>query len=158
MLQVTVTATDDASNEATCTFTVNVEDTGQPIIACPAAITVNASTVGPVTTVSWETPATSDNWGVDSVTSDIADGSNFSIGLQTIVYTVVDKAGLRATCSFAVTVKDVTAPVIVCPSDMNISTDQGEAYGMIVRHEPDEFLRPLVAFRHGAVDCTSDNR
>ena len=139
-------------------FLVNVEDTGQPTITCPTAFTVNASTMGPATTVSWDASATSDNWGVDSVTSDVANGSNFSIGSQTIIYTVVDKAGLRATCSFAVTVKDVTAPVIVCPSDMNISTDQGKAYGMMSLAVCLDLPHSLVTFRHGAVDCTSDDR
>ena len=112
-----MTATDDAGNEATCTFTVTVQDTGKPTITCPDAITVNAPTTGPATTVSWDAPATSDNWGVDSVTSTVASGTSFSIGtLTSITYTVTDKADLTATCSFTVTVLDTTDPVLTCPS------------------------------------------
>ena len=125
-----MTATDDASNEATCTFTVTVQDTGKPTITCPDAITVNAPTTGPATTVSWDAPATSDNWGVDSVTSTVASGTSFSIGtLTSITYTVTDKADLTATCSFTVTVLDTTDPVLTCPSAVSISTDQGKATG-----------------------------
>jgi hypothetical protein len=122
---VTATATDDAGNDATCTFTVAVQDIGKPSITCPDAITVNAPSTGPSTTVTWDAPATSDNWGVDSVTSTVASGASFSIGSRAVTYTVTDTAGLKETCSFTVTIKDVTAPALSCPANVAIDTDAG---------------------------------
>jgi hypothetical protein len=130
-MQVTVTAIDDAGNDATCTFTVTVQDTGKPSITCPAAITVNAPSTGPSTAVTWDTPATSDNWGVDSVTSDISSGASFSIGSQIITYTVTDNADLTATCSFTVIVKDVTPPSITCPDSLVLNTDTDKHYATV---------------------------
>ena len=131
---MTATATDDAGNKATCTFTVTVQDTGKPTITCPDAITVNAPTTGPATTVSWDAPATSDNWGVDSVTSTVASGTSFGIGSRAVTYTVTDKAGLKETCTFTVAVKDVTAPILTCPADIAIDTDAGKHTGMHSLH------------------------
>jgi len=110
---------------------MTVQDTGKPTITCPDAITVNAPTTGSATTVSWDAPATSDNWGVDSVNSIVASGTSFDIGLQTITYTVTDKAGLTATCDFAVTVKDVTPPSITCPDSQVFDSDEDKDYATV---------------------------
>ena len=107
-----------------------MQDTGKPTITCPAAITVNAPPTGPATTVSWDAPATSDNWGVDSVSSTVASGASFGIGSRAVTYTVTDKAGLKETCTFTVVVKDVTAPILSCPADIAIDTDADKHTGM----------------------------
>jgi hypothetical protein len=59
------------------------------------------------------------------VTSTVASGASFSIGSRAVTYTVTDTAGLKETCSFTVTVKDVTAPALSCPANVAIDTDAG---------------------------------
>jgi len=131
---VTATATDAAGNAGTCTFIVMVQDISNPTITCPDSIESNAAATDPFAVVSWDAPATSDNWGVETVNSTIASGSNFDIGSTNVTYTVTDKAGLTANCSFTVAVKDVTPPIIRCPGcpdSRTVDTDTDKHYATI---------------------------
>jgi len=66
----TFVVTDASGNYATCSFTVTVNDTELPTIACPTDLTVGANSGCSATNVSLVVPAASDNCGVASVTSD----------------------------------------------------------------------------------------
>jgi hypothetical protein len=58
---VTYTATDDAGNTATCSFTVTVRDTSSPVFSkCPANITVSPS-ADCKAIANWTAPTASDN-------------------------------------------------------------------------------------------------
>jgi hypothetical protein len=103
---------------------------------------VNAPTSGPALAVTWTVPTTSDNQGVKTVTSTPARGASFAIGVTTVRYTVTDLADLTAQCTFKVTVKDITAPTITCPSNIVVSTKTGQNKGReklktTVRRYPD---------------------
>jgi hypothetical protein len=118
-----------AGNKATCTFSVKVNDIAPPIIACPANVQVDAPSTGAALVVSWTIPTPSDNQGVSSLASVPIRGASFAIGSTTVVYTVTDMSDLSATCSFNVTVKDVTPPTITCPSNLVESTKLGQNKG-----------------------------
>ena len=115
---VLYTATDAAGNTATCSFDVTVEDTGFPVIVCPADISVAATTGSCGAIVTWTPPVASDNCGV-TVTSTHVPGDTFPTGVTVVTYTAVDPAGHTVSCSFNVTVTGTDAPLISnCPGDI----------------------------------------
>jgi len=107
----TYTATDGAGLTASAAQTITVIDNTPPSITCPANITVNAipgTCAAPVTF----TVGAGDNCSVPTVVTSKASGSSFSAGTTTVNATATDAAGNSNSCSFTVTVKDITPPVI----------------------------------------------
>ncbi|HKQ08911.1 MAG TPA: ExeM/NucH family extracellular endonuclease [Blastocatellia bacterium] len=109
MTTVSCTASNGVSPNATCSFTVKVNDTQPPVFTngCPAAI----STVTPITcpistsqTVTYATPAISDNCPGATVACVPPSGSVFATGTTSVTCTATDASGNTATCSFAVRV------------------------------------------------------
>src|SRR5204863_90772 len=85
-------------------------------------ITVNITGAGCTKTVSWTPPTASDNCNVKTFTSTHSPGFAFPKGSTTVTYTAKDPAGNTATCSFVVTVNDVTPPVISgCPANITVN-------------------------------------
>jgi len=74
-------------------------------------ITVNAP-VGTCSAVVNFTVSGSDNCGAPTIVSSPASGSVFPVGTTTVTATATDAAGNTKSCTFNVTVKDVTPPVI----------------------------------------------
>ncbi len=137
---VTHTVTDVGGNSATCTQQVTIADTEMPMVTCPStdAIEVDPGTCAAVY-VNSLLPTTSDNCDTDlTVTyaisapttasgNDDATGVTFAAGNSTLTYTVIDDAGNINTCSVVVQVNDNENPVVTCPSDVLISTNQAIA-------------------------------
>jgi gliding motility-associated-like protein len=103
---VTITATDQAGNASTCSFDVTVVDVTPPTISCPANIT----SCDPI--VTFVAPIGTDNCS-GSITAQtdatgLSSGSTFPMGTTTLTYTVTDGAGNNVSCSFDVTVVDVS--------------------------------------------------
>jgi hypothetical protein len=106
---VTCTATDASGNQSTCQFTVTVNDTEAPKITCPPnqiAITANPHDMS--VAVTYSTPTISNNCSGASVVCTPASGSVFSLGTTTVTCVATDASGNTATCSFTVTVYDVS--------------------------------------------------
>ena len=124
---VTITGTDENGNSSNCTLLVTVQDASAPtVVNCPSSIIVSAgATCTGVAT--WTAPTVSDNCSGSTIaqTAGLASGSAFPLGVSTITYTATDGAGNTATCSFTVTVTDVTAPVITCPANIVVGTSAG---------------------------------
>ena len=121
---VTWTVIDGSGNTTTCTQTVTVVDTQNPVIACPANITV--STGGgscSATGVALGTPFTSDNCSVASVTNNGL--ATYPLGTTNVVWTVVDGSGNVATCTQTVTVQDHQNPTIACPFPVTVNANVG---------------------------------
>ncbi len=122
---VTYTATDAGGLTATCTFDVQVVDSQLPTITCPASATRDASaTTCNYTTVGTEFNPTNltDNCSITlsgANPQNTQDGNNtlanyiFPLGTTTVTWLVEDVNGNTSTCSFNVTVKDVTPPNVV---------------------------------------------
>jgi FG-GAP repeat protein/HYR domain-containing protein len=105
---VTCTASDSSGHTSSCSFTVTVNDTEKPTIACPANVTVVARRPGDATvTVNYQAPAVEDNCGIQSVVCLPPSGSAFPVGATTVTCTATDTSGNTASCSFTVTVFDV---------------------------------------------------
>jgi cysteine-rich repeat protein len=110
---VTFSASDEAGNSAVCTRTVTVRDSTPPSISCPEPV-VAECTDNRQAPVDPGTAQASDVCGGASV-SDLGLAS-YPLGTTPVTFTATDDAGLQATCTSAVTVRDTTAPSISCPA------------------------------------------
>jgi hypothetical protein len=105
-----VTATDAAGNHTTGSFTITVRDTTPPALTVPASQTLEAtSAAGAVATFA---ATATDAVSTPTITYSAASGSTFAIGTTTVTVTATDAAGNKSTGTFAVTVRDTTAPQI----------------------------------------------
>lgn len=119
---VTWTVTDAAGNTAQCTQTVTVQDTENPLIACPIDVTVNNTPgICGATGVSLGVAITNDNCTVDVVSNDAP--ATFPLGDTDVTWTVTDLSGNSAQCTQVVTVVDNEVPTITCPSDVTVNAD-----------------------------------
>jgi gliding motility-associated-like protein len=98
---------------------VTVNDIEVPVITCPADITVNNDLGICGAIVSYANPIGADNCSglVITMTSGLADGAEFPVGITTVTYRAEDVSGNFAECGFTVTVIDNEQPVIVCPAN-----------------------------------------
>src|SRR5205814_799273 len=117
---ITVTATDEAANSATCTTTFTVSDTAVPAVSCPAPTSASAdgacqaavpNVLGGVTA----SDSCSGTNGITLVQSPVA-GTLVGLGTNTITVTATDEAGNSATCTTTFTVTDTTVPSVSCPA------------------------------------------
>jgi MYXO-CTERM domain-containing protein len=114
---VTATASDAAGNSTSCTFQVTVRDTTAPTLACPADVTAEATgTTGAA--VSYPPATASDAVSAPTLSYSWAAGSTFPMGTNTVTASASDAAGNSTTCTFKVTVRDSTPPVLLCPANV----------------------------------------
>ncbi|XP_019641732.1 PREDICTED: sushi, von Willebrand factor type A, EGF and pentraxin domain-containing protein 1-like [Branchiostoma belcheri] len=88
---------------------------------CPGEITVKPDPGERFADVNWDVPIATDNNGVPSVLVSPANYTppeNLPIGTYNIEYIAEDSAGLTASCSFTIHVRDEEQPMITCPSDI----------------------------------------
>ncbi len=134
---VTWTATDACGNPAQCVQTIIVNDTENPVIACPPDKTVECdASTAPANT---GTATATDNCGVQSITYADVDNRTGCNGTGTITrtWTATDIYGNAAQCVQTITVVDTTPPVITgCPSNITQSNDAGACGAFITWIEP----------------------
>ncbi|MFD2824375.1 immunoglobulin-like domain-containing protein [Lacinutrix iliipiscaria] len=112
-----------------------------PTITCPGNVTVGCPHLVPSLT-----PTTYDDVGVvlqtytlsgattgSSPSTGINDASSvtFLSGVTTVTYYVEDADGGSDSCSFNVTITDVTPPLLLCPDDLSVSNDPGECHAVL---------------------------
>jgi hypothetical protein len=99
-----------------CSFTVTVNDTENPVITCPANITVGNDPGLCSATVNPGTATATDNCPGVTVSGTRGDGqplnAPYPVGTTTITWKATDAAALMATCPQTITVNDVEPPVI----------------------------------------------
>ena len=129
---VNVVVTDINSNTSTCAFTVVVEDTEYPVVACPIVMNPYPTDQGECNaTLSFEA-VSSDNCGIASMVYSVAGNAitfpyDFSVGSTTVDVLVTDIHGHASTCSFTIEVTDDEAPMVSCPLTTNpYATDEGD--------------------------------
>ena len=121
---VTITATDAAGNSTSCTFTVDPQDTSNPVIACPASQEPDLDENCVYQLLDYTGLATTaDNCDPNvTVSQNIAAGT--SIATATVItLTATDDAGNTSTCDFTVDPKDRTNPILSCPSTQVVNLD-----------------------------------
>ncbi len=124
---LTYSATDAHGNTGSATQLVTVVDNTQPVISCPANITIEPTCpTGAIAT--YTTPTATDNCGVQSVTRNagsLASGSVFPIGTTTVTHTATDIHGNQSSCSFTVTVLTPQAVIQNLQAAVNASSLTG---------------------------------
>ncbi|XP_070537269.1 hyalin-like [Ptychodera flava] len=129
-------ASDPYGNVDSCLFTVTVIDDEPPTILCPDNIDVDPEPGEATVVVHWTQPNATDNSGYVTVTSDYQSGTEFSIGSTSIHYNASDPSGNVDSCQFNVTVPDVVNPEIICPGDIEVVTDPGQATAVVTWTSP----------------------
>lgn len=142
--EVTITATDEAGNQNSCSFNVTIDDTEDPAISGSATsetVSSNNGSCGYVVSSGEYDPTTvTDNCSIQKVTYSIngggevgtdestsLDGVILSGGDNNIVWTAYDINGNTNTWSFTITIEDDTAPVFDnCPTDRELETNIGD--------------------------------
>src|SRR5712691_11552924 len=105
----TYTATDQSGNQSSCTTTITVVDTTPPSISCPAAVTVEATSVAGAFVTPGAATA-SDIAGPVTITGPAA--GTYPLGTTSTTYTATDFVGNTNSCHSSITVHDTTAPSI----------------------------------------------
>ncbi|MEO9893797.1 HYR domain-containing protein [Aurantibacter sp.] len=127
---VTATATDEAGNEATCSFTVTVEDNEEPILVCAANIEETANE-GESISLIIEAPEYTDNCGLQPNLMGVRDDNlemsdPFSIGTTIITWSISDLTGNVGTCSQTVTVNSEVLTDLSITSFTLVNADTNE--------------------------------
>ena len=129
-IQRTWIATDDCGNSSTCVQNITISDDTDPVITCPADVTVECDdSDDPSATGS--ASATDNCTAPDDIDIDYSDdlsGLTGCSGTGLIVRTWVaeDACGNSSTCQQRITVRDNTPPVITCPVDVTIECDDSD--------------------------------
>ncbi|MEM7102951.1 MAG: HYR domain-containing protein [Bacteroidota bacterium] len=132
-------------NSGSCFSSVTVVDDLLPIITCPADTMVLNDPDFCSALVTDVIASASDNCAVDRIdfeitfadnvtdtgtstgqpnTAQVDAGTEFPVGISTIVFTAVDIYGNSAICSMNVTVQDGEQPVLTCPDDQVRGTSE----------------------------------
>ena len=123
---VQYTLLDIAGNESMCSFDVTVLDAEDPIIVCPADMTIHLDPGACRATLSYEPISATDNCGVVDTVMTPPSGSDFEIGTTTVTMTISDAVGNTSTCSYTVTVVEFvpTSNDITCNNLVQVTLDE----------------------------------
>ncbi|XP_070549855.1 hyalin-like [Ptychodera flava] len=131
--EVTCSATDAAGNVGTCNFNVTVQDTMDPVVTCPANMTVEYDYGNTSAVVVFSGESVTDNSGETlSVTCDPPSNSTFFDGENVVTCSATDSEGNTGSCNFIITVEDTTEPVLSCPSNIIITNNYVNASTVVV--------------------------
>ena len=135
---VTYTATDQAGNTSSSTFTISVIDGESPLIAgIPGDMEIENDPGACGAVVNWAEPTASDNCGVTSFASDAFNGAMFPLGDTVVSYLALDENGNATSESFVITVLDTESPTMMAlPTDTEIFTDPGLCSGIATWSDP----------------------
>ncbi|MBT8256768.1 MAG: HYR domain-containing protein, partial [Bacteroidia bacterium] len=118
------TITDECGLMSFCSFDVTVNDTEPPQIVCPPDIVTSTDPDMCSAQVFFADAVALDNCGVGGViqTQGPTSGNFFPVGTTLIEFTALDIYGNINTCTFTITVSDMTPPNAVC-QDITIQLD-----------------------------------
>lgn len=133
--EVTYQATDLSGNTSACTFTVTVTDQEAPVLTCPDDVAIVLPDGDCETTITYPSPAATDNCAVDAIalTEGPASGDVVGVGVTVVSFEATDLAGNASSCSFTITVTENVPPTIDCPADITVGNDPG-ACGAVVTY------------------------
>jgi hypothetical protein len=153
----TTTVNVSASNQCKtveCSFTVTVNDNQQPVITCPADVTIDRLTdAGPhVTGYATAVDNCTESGDILISFADNRDGLTGCNGTGTLLRTwkAKDASNNELTCVQTITVTDIISPVIAdCPDNILQSNDPGDCGALITWTTPDaKDLSHFQGFEH----------
>lgn len=104
-------AVSNGTEQAQCTANLSVFDCERPSLACPSPFTAECTAAGGAE-VSVPAATASDNCSAQVASPA---GGVFPLGTSALAYSATDPSGNFATCTTSVTVRDTTAPMLMCP-------------------------------------------
>jgi hypothetical protein len=131
-MTVTFTVTDAAGNSSSCSMTVTKKDVTPPAITCPANRLLSLGSNCSLSLTNYTTTTfltVTDNCNARSALTIVqspAPGTVLTgIGTTTVTITVTDPSGNSSNCSFTVTTRDASTPVVTCPAaqTLNLGAD-----------------------------------
>jgi hypothetical protein len=111
----TYSATDASGNYAECQQIITIDDTEDPIITCPADITVDCNDPTDPSFTGSATATDNCDTDIDITYSDTPNGN-----VITRTWTAVDDCDNSASCDQIITIEDSTPPTITCPNDATV--------------------------------------
>ncbi|MFZ1705252.1 MAG: HYR domain-containing protein [Saprospiraceae bacterium] len=121
---VTYSTEDSAGNVDECSFDVQVVDNQNPVVVCPADVTVYLLPLDCEEEVFYPNPATAtDNCSISAIDYSIPSGSLFPIGITPVTVTATDGSNNTDECTFNVIVYDYINPNLAC-KPVNLSLDE----------------------------------
>nr|HRD06544.1 dockerin type I domain-containing protein [Saprospiraceae bacterium] len=122
-LTVTLTVTSTNGTSATCTALVTVQDTLDPVITCPANLTINCANFNGIGGLPGATAT--DNCPPAGITPQVIFATNScNIGTITRTFTATDASGNTSECTQLITITGPTDPLtaadITFPNDITI--------------------------------------
>ncbi|XP_033114491.1 hyalin-like, partial [Anneissia japonica] len=113
---------DAFGNTDNCSFTITVRDTGEPMLQCPNDIDLALTDLGqPYSTVYWNV-SVSDNSGSVTWNCSRVSGDRFDV-----IWPIERQ---NVSCE-AEDVHDKETPIISCPSNIDVSIDDGSAVALV---------------------------
>ncbi|XP_072014221.1 hyalin-like [Amphiura filiformis] len=143
--RVLYTFTDQAGNEAMCSFSINIDVQGDGTIPtitfCPASTSLTVPFGVSSRMVAWTEPTARDNSGLPLTTTQThRSGESFPVGMTTVMYTFSDQARNMAVCSFTISIaqlEDTTPPSVTgCPGPVTEMISAGTNTAVIFWTEP----------------------
>ncbi|XP_033112441.1 hyalin-like [Anneissia japonica] len=132
------TATAPGEDNAICSFTLYVYDTGVPTYpSCPENPLIFNTSNSDQATATWDTPIPTDNSADDISESmqtfpDETSGAMFPIGDSMLTYSATDGSGNTGYCYITIRVLDTGDPVVYSyPENMTANTDFGQPTAVV---------------------------
>lgn len=131
--RVTYSATDVAGNKSTCAFNITVIEDAAPEMHCTDDIVVFCEAEKTSRPITYDEPYVLLRSGKQTMTriSGPASGAVFPLGDTKVVYELQDPAGGKFNCSFTISLRDNSVPVINCPGDIKVTCGQGEKTAVV---------------------------
>ena len=120
---VTVTATDNAGNTATCDFVVQVYDHDDPDVTCPSSSVLSCVADIPMPDPSIVNATDNCPGTIVIYVQDVDNGGTGCPSNPLVIsrtYRATDQAGNFVECDQSITVVDNDAPAITCPADVTV--------------------------------------
>jgi hypothetical protein len=118
---ITITATDNSNNSASCTFLLTVIDDDNPTLECPNDMIIEVDPGVTSADVVMDDAIATDNCGLNNIVNDVVGfenaSGNYPLGVTEVNFYVSDLAGNSAGCTTIVNV--VEANVGCCLGDFN---------------------------------------
>ncbi len=151
---VTMTAIDDSGNSATCSATVTVQDNIAPIANCVSSISLQLDVNKMATVTAFDINNSSfDTCGINMMTINQTSFTCSDIGSNAVTLTVIDNAGLSATCTSVVNVSDNFLPMATCSNQVLHLDASGN--GTVTASDIDNVSSNACSFQTMSLDITN---